>query len=119
VDLHGNESPFATLLPQGVAGVDAGTPAPRLAFAVVSANPTSREAVLRFDLTRQGPVRLTIYNAAGQRVREIVGGDFPPGQWFARWNGLQNGGLTAPSGVYFVRLDAEGTAITRKLVVER
>jgi hypothetical protein len=119
VDIHGNESPFTTLLPQGVAGVDVGTPAPRLALGVVSANPTSREAALRFDLTRQGPVRLTIYNAAGQRVREIVGGDFPPGQWFAKWNGLENGGLTAPSGVYFVRLDAEGTAITRKIVVER
>ena len=110
---------YATLLPDGVTSVDAGTPAPKLALAVVSANPMSREAELRFDLTREGPVRLTIYNVAGQRVRVVVGGSFLPGQWFTKWDGVGNGGVAAPSGLYFVRLEAEGRAIVRKLVLER
>jgi len=119
IDIHGNESLYATLLPDGVTSVNVGTPAPRLALAVVSANPMSREAELRFDLTREGPARLTVYNVAGQRVRVVAGGSFQAGQWFAKWNGLGNGGVAAPSGVYFVRLEAEGRALVRKLVLER
>lgn len=119
VDIHGNESVFATLLPTGVAGVPVGTPAPKVALAVLSENPTSNGAMLRFDLTRNGPARLAVYNAAGQQVRVIAGGDFPAGEWFRRWDGLEAGGAIAPSGLYFVRLEAEGKTLTRKLTLER
>jgi hypothetical protein len=119
VDVHGNESLYATLLPQGVAGVPGGGAAPKLALAVVSQNPTSGEATLRFDLTRDGPVRLALYNASGRLVREIAGGGFAAGPWFRSWDGHDATGAVAPSGLYFVRLSAEGRMLTRKVVLLR
>jgi len=119
VDVHGNESPYATLLPQGVAGVPVGSAAPRLALAVVSQNPASREATLRFDLPRDGPVRLALYNASGRLVREVAVGEFPAGEWFRNWDGRDGAGAVAPSGLYFARLSADGRSLVRKVVLLR
>ena len=119
IDIHGNESLYATLLPDGIAGVPVGAPAPKLALAVVSANPMSHEAILRFDLTRSGTARLAIYNAAGQQVRVVAKEEFAGGEWIRRWDGVEANGVNAPSGLYFVRLEAEGKALVRKLVLER
>jgi len=119
VDVHGNESLYATLLPQGVAGGPVGSAAPRLALAVVSANPTSAEATLRFDLTRDGPVRLSVYDASGRLVRDVADASFVAGEWFRSWDGHDGLGHEQPSGLYFVRLSAEGRALTRKVVLLR
>lgn len=119
VDIHGNESPFATVLPQGVTGLPPGEGAPRLALAVASENPFRGDAVLRFDLTRSGPVRLALYDAAGRLVREVAVGPFAAGEWLRDWDGRDRAGRAAPSGLYFVRLEAEGHRIMRKLALLR
>ncbi|HTM00814.1 MAG TPA: FlgD immunoglobulin-like domain containing protein, partial [Candidatus Omnitrophota bacterium] len=117
VDIHGNESAFATVLPQGVSGSPPGEAAPRLALAVASQNPTPSETVLRIDLTRSGPVRLAVYDAAGRLEREIASGSFPAGEWFRKWDGRDQEGRPAPTGVYFVRLDAESHSIVQKVAL--
>jgi hypothetical protein len=119
VDIHGNESPFATVLPQGVTGSPGDEPAPRLALAVASANPAAGQAMLRIDLTRSGPVRLDLFDAAGRLVREIAAGRFPAGEWFRKWDGRDLEGRAAPSGLYFARLDAEGRSLVRRIMLVR
>ena len=119
VDIHGNESLFSTVLPQGVTGLPAGDAAPRLALAVASANPARGDAVFRIDLTRSGPVRLAVYDASGRFVREVASGTFAAGEWFRKWDGGDGAGHAAPSGLYFARLDAEGRSIMRKVVLVR
>ncbi|HYJ33295.1 MAG TPA: FlgD immunoglobulin-like domain containing protein [Candidatus Binatia bacterium] len=118
VDVHGNESAFATVLPQGVNGVPPGASAPELVLAVASRNP-GNEAMLRIDLTRSGPIRLALYDAAGHFIRDIASGETPAGTTFKKWDGRTRSGAPAPSGLYFARLEAEGRTLVRRIMLVR
>jgi hypothetical protein len=78
-------------------------------------NPTTR---IVFDLQRQGPVSLRIYDVAGRLVRTLLDEVRPAG--FAHtviWDGRNASGVRVPSGVYFYSVLAADFESTRKLVV--
>ncbi len=60
---------------------------------------------------------LTVYNVAGQLVTTLDSGAVEPGRRVAVWNGRDAGGEPAASGVYFIRLAADGRAVSRKVVL--
>ena len=64
-------------------------------------------------------VRLGVYDVAGRRVAELVDGLRPPGKNEARWDGRTVRGFAAPSGVYYLRLEAGGRSDALGLVVLR
>jgi hypothetical protein len=64
-------------------------------------------------------VLLEIYDVRGARVATLVDGIQSPREYQARWNGLDNSGNLAASGVYFYRLTAGGHSLSRKMVVIR
>jgi hypothetical protein len=68
-----------------------------------------------------GPVdvELRVYDLAGRLVAELVDGQLPPGKNVASWNGYGVRGVPVPSGVYFLRLDAEGGTSGLRVVVLR
>ncbi|MHC4094098.1 MAG: FlgD immunoglobulin-like domain containing protein, partial [Planctomycetota bacterium] len=90
-----------------------------LSLAPARPNPSSGAVDLSFILSRQGPARLTIYNAAGARVRTLVNGVTPAGPHRLVWDGRDDRGRQAPSEVYYVRLEAEGTSLNRSVVLVR
>jgi immune inhibitor A len=53
-------------------------------------------------------VRLAVYDFLGHLVQVLVDGPRPPGKNEASWDGSNVRGFTAPAGVYFYRLEAEG-----------
>ncbi len=118
VDVHGNESPVATLVPTGTTGVGDG-PAAAFFLAPVAPNPVTRAAAatLRFGLSRGGTVRLEVMDAAGRRVRTLASGEWPAGEHAVRWDGRLEGGQRAAAGLYFVRLEAEGRRADRRLAL--
>ena len=60
-----------------------------------------------------------MYNSVGRRVRTLVDGELPAGAHRAAWDGRDETGESAASGVYLVRLrSASGTA-TRRLLLLR
>lgn len=64
------------------------------------------------------PVRLSIYNVAGQRVATLVNRAVAPGNYEAVWTATTDTGNLAPSGVYFAKLVVGGSdAMVRKLVL--
>jgi hypothetical protein len=77
IDVHGNESVVATLVPGGTTAVDGESPA-RSFFALASANPVRGDATMRFGLASAGHVTLTLYDASGRRVRELPTTRVPP-----------------------------------------
>jgi hypothetical protein len=81
-------------------------------------NPFSARTVLRFQLDRERPVRLGIYDVTGRLVRLLV--DAPrldQGTHTVVWDGRDDAGQRVASGVYLYRLDAGGKERTRKLIL--
>ncbi len=115
VDIHGNESAPALLLPTGTTGVDQAAPV-ALALAIASANPARAGATLRFDVPAATHVRLAIYDPQGRRVRSLVDAPYGAGRYSARWDGLDGAGANVTDGLYFVRLEADGLSLRAKLV---
>jgi len=66
-----------------------------------------------------GEVSLRVYDAVGRNVRGLAQGSFAAGLHSIHWDGRDVSGRPAPSGLYFVRLEAGGRAITRKAVLAR
>ncbi len=81
-------------------------------------NPAPRGATtIAFDLARPGRAVLAIYNVAGRRVATLVDGPLAAGAHRATWDGLDESGRPAPSGVYFYDLAQGGTRTAKRMVV--
>lgn len=118
VDLHGNESGFATLLPVGTTAADDDLPH-ELSFALASRNPVRGPATLRLAIAEASPVSVRLYDAAGRVVRTLENAERPPGRYTLTWDGTDGAGRSVPSGLYFARLSAQGREVTQRLVVTR
>lgn len=62
---------------------------------------------------------MTVHDAAGRLVQTLVDRRFEPGLHETRWDGRDEAGRAAESGVYFCRLAAGSFISTRKLVLLR
>lgn len=80
-------------------------------------NPTSRDAVLAYSLVERAQVDLSIYSVDGRRVKSVTRGSQPSGRYRFTWNGTDEHGSQARSGIYFVRLTAGKQHFTRRLVL--
>jgi hypothetical protein len=85
---------------------------------------------LRFGPTpSQGPVRFSLRARPGSRglgiVHDVQGREVarwrvtvsPSGTADWMWSGRVAGGAPAPSGLYFLSLEIDGTALKRRLVI--
>jgi hypothetical protein len=118
VDVHGNESAPATLVPAGALAVGDDAPA-TLAFVLDGANPTRSGASLRFELPARADVRVTILDAQGRRIRSLVDAAYAPGRYTARWDGADASGARVADGLYFARLSAGARELNLKIVLAR
>ena len=58
---------------------------------------------------------LSVYNAAGQQVREIYRGYREPGRYRTTWDGRDDGGDELASGVYFWELRGDVEVMRRRV----
>ena len=79
---------------------------------LVRPNPFNPRATLRFTLTRSGAAKLELYDAAGRRVRTLLERSLDSG---THTHSLDASNLA--SGVYYLRLTAEGEAQVRRAVL--
>ena len=99
--------------PTGVS--DPGVPAVLLDLSS-SPNPFKDTAVIRFALQEKAPVKLSIYNLRGQKVKTLLHGEQPSGTHELIWNGRDEQGQPVGTGVYLYRLESRGGSLTRKLL---
>ena len=85
----------------------------------VHPNPFRGSARIEYSLAAKGRVRLSVYNVAGQLVRELVDVVQSPGRYSASWDGRDREAHRLPSGVYFYRLQTKTFTDTKKAVVVR
>jgi hypothetical protein len=100
-------------------GIADGGRTPALLF-MAGPNPTSSESRLGVHLERGGVVSLAIYDVRGALVRRLVSGtQRAAGTSVESWDLRDDAGTRVSSGVYFARLEAPGSVITRRVTVVR
>ena len=82
-------------------------------------NPFNPETTLSFQLARPGTARITIFDLDGRIVRVLEDRHFDAGFHKTRWDGLDDNGRQAASGVYVVRIHAGEFAKQRKMLLMR
>ncbi|HEU4929298.1 MAG TPA: T9SS type A sorting domain-containing protein [Candidatus Krumholzibacteria bacterium] len=80
-------------------------------------NPFNPSTTIRYAIDAEAFVSVSVYDANGRFVADVVREHRAAGDHQARWNGTTSTGATASSGVYFVRLEAGGKSDTRKIVL--
>jgi hypothetical protein len=81
-------------------------------------NPFNGATRIRFALPQSEVVTLAIYNVRGERVATLARGEALPAGYHVRWwNGRDETGRPASSGVYFCRLVTNSGALTRRMML--
>ena len=82
-------------------------------------NPFNPTTQIAFYLASASPVNLSIFDVRGARVRTLVERELGAGRHVETWDGRNDAGTRAGSGVYYYRLRAGKDLLTRKLVIVR
>ena len=85
----------------------------------VAGNPFKLQTNIQYTLRDSGPVQIRIYSVNGQLVRTLREELATPGAYEVRWNGKDDGGRTAPSGIYFVSVRQGTESSQTRVVLER
>lgn len=103
----------------GVVPVEPGADAvPRVTELLPCApNPFNPWTALTFRLRETGPVELSIFGIGGELVRTLVSGPRGAGEHRVVWNGRDDRGEPAASGIYFARLRVNNVTHTRTLTL--
>jgi flagellar hook capping protein FlgD len=92
----------------------------RFAAPTAHPNPAHGGTTISFDLAIAGPVTVTVYDAAGKRVRTLVPEqELPSGRKVVSWDGTSNGGTPAGAGIYFVRVTVGSVSVASRLAILR
>jgi hypothetical protein len=85
-------------------------------------NPFNPETWIPYQLAEESEVRLTIYNAKGERIRTISLGKKPAGVYMSKeetihWDGRNDKGERISSGIYYYTIQAGELTDTRKMLL--
>jgi hypothetical protein len=82
-------------------------------------NPFGAFTSIGFSLPRPGVMDLSVYDLSGRLVRTLAGGVVSDGAAVVTWDGRDERGRPAASGVYFCRLRAGGQEVARRMTLRR
>ena len=77
-------------------------------------NPSTRFAV---EIPRVSEVNVVVYDVLGRQIATLLSGEQAAGYHTIEWDGRDARGITAPTGIYFVRMTAGTFDATRKMML--
>jgi FlgD Ig-like domain len=88
------------------------------AFSFLNAapNPFGEATSVRWQLSGAAHVRVDVFDVRGRRVTTLLDESRPSGAGEVRWTGRDHRGTAVAGGVYFVRVQARGETMTRRVV---
>jgi hypothetical protein len=89
---------------------------PSFSFKQNYPNPFNPSTTIEFSIPRSTVVKLTIFNARGERIATLVNESRPAGVNRIVWNGTNDHGEQVSSGVYFCRIRVLGIERVNKIV---
>jgi hypothetical protein len=82
-------------------------------------NPFNPSTTLQYGLKEAGQVKISVFNARGQLIRTLVNESKAAGTYQIVWDGKDNNGHIASSGIYFFRMETkEGIKATKGLMIK-
>ncbi len=89
-------------------------------FAIrVHPNPFNPTTHIKFSLPTAGAITLRIYDMNGRLVRELLHAQRVAGEHTVMWDGRDDRGTAAASGVYFIRFEAGNAIEVSKVLLVR
>lgn len=80
-------------------------------------NPFTGSTRISYELKQPGQATMAIYNIKGELVKQVFSGLQVSGASEVIWNGRNDKGESASSGIYFVKLVQNGRVNTQKLIL--
>ena len=120
VDGNGDGLPDESNQPVSVGGA---VPATAIGLFANVPNPFNPQTTIRFVVPgAKGPATRTtvaVYDLSGRLVKTLADADLPAGYHALLWNGTDSRSAAVASGVYFVRVEARGERMSRKITLVR
>ncbi len=83
-------------------------------------DPFGPETQVSYELPQPGRVTLRVYGVSGRLVRTLVDAESrEAGSHTVTWNGRDDAGRDAASGIYFCRLEVDGSVLTDKMILAK
>ena len=79
-------------------------------------NPFNPSTTISYSITKPALVKLAVYNMLGQEVKTLVNKEQNSGTYQVMWDGKDNFGSEASSGVYFYKIFAGEYSSTKKMM---
>lgn len=80
-------------------------------------NPFNPSTTIRFEVAKASYVNLKVLDTLGREVQTLVDRSYGPGSYFQVWDGKDSRNMPAPSGTYFLRMNAGGYVDTKKMTL--
>jgi hypothetical protein len=90
---------------------------PQLRLSQNYPNPFNPSTTINYNIPTTGKVNLSVYNIKGQLVRTLVDENRQAGDHSVTWHGVDNNNNSVASGVYFYKLEANGTQEMKRMVL--
>jgi hypothetical protein len=94
-------------------------PSPGIQVLAISPNPTRGITEILYQLEIEGPVSIEIFDASGRLVRDLSPLHIQRGANKVLWDGRNEHGLPAKSGVYFINLRKGKISIVENMLLIR
>lgn len=82
-------------------------------------NPFNPTTTISYTVPEAGMTSVKVFNLKGQLVNTLVNNDMTAGTKTVVWNGTDASGKAVASGLYFVRVQNNGHAVTRKILLSK
>ena len=80
-------------------------------------NPFNPTTSIVFSLAKTGHVKISIYNMLGQKIQDLVNQKVIAGTHEVAWNGKDQSGKAASSGIYFYRMETDSHIAMKKMTL--
>ena len=80
-------------------------------------NPFNANTNIAYNVYEETFVQLIIYDILGNQIKELVNENQPLGDRIVSWKGDNNNGEFVTSGVYIYTLKANGTEVSKKMIL--
>jgi hypothetical protein len=82
-------------------------------------NPFNSQTAIQFKTTVSAYLKIYITDVLGRHIRDLANAQFPAGQHRIIWDGTDDRGRSAPSGIYLIHLQGESRHKTVKCLLTR